>query len=78
MGFLDFVDKKLDKLNEDVERFGAKVDAYDEGMEKLQEEYANLSTQELIKIRDQSGLSLDIIQKRAAAANVLKGRGIED
>lgn len=78
MGFLNFLDKKLDDLNDAVERFGDKVDEYYDGIDKLEEDYADLSTDELLKIRDQDGHSLDILQKRAAAAAVLKSRGIGD
>ena len=78
MGFRKFIDKKLDDLNDAVERFGDKVDGYSDGIDKLEEDYAGLSTDELLKIRDQDGHSLDILQKRAAAAAVLKSRGIGD
>ena len=78
MGFLNFLDRKLDDLNDAVERFGDKVDEYSDGIDKLEEDYADLSTDELLKIRDQDGRSLDILQKRAAAAQVLKSRGIGD
>ena len=78
MGFLKFIDKKLDNLNDAVERFGDKVDEYSDGIDELTEQYKDLSTDELLKIRDQDGHSLDILQKRAAAAQALKARGIGD
>ena len=83
MGFLNFLDKKLDDLNDAVERFGDKVDEYSDGIDELTEQYKDLSTDELstdelLKIRDQDGHSLDILQKRAAAAQALKARGIGD
>ena len=102
MGFLKFIDKKLDDLNDAVERFGDKVDEYSDGIDELTEQYnaverfgdkvdeysdgidelteqyKDLSTDELLKIRDQDGYSLDILQKRAAAAQALKARGIGD
>jgi len=76
MGFFAFLDKKLDEFGEKVDRLGEKVDAYSDGLDQLTEEYKSLSTDELLKIRDQDGHSLDILQKRAAAAQALKARGI--
>ncbi|MDY6267726.1 MAG: hypothetical protein SPL39_01975 [Selenomonadaceae bacterium] len=76
MGFLDFLDKKIDEFGESVDRLSEKVDKYSDDLDKLTEEYKSLSTDELLEIRDQSGHSLDILQKRAAAAQALKARGI--
>ena len=76
MGFLDFLDKKLDEFNDKLDDLSEKVDKYAGDIDKLAEEYESLSTDELLEIRDQSGHSLDILQKRAAAAQALKARGI--
>lgn len=58
MGFLKFIDKKLDDLNDAVERFGDKVDEYSDGIDELTEQYKDLSTDELLKIAIRTAIPL--------------------
>ena len=42
MGFLDFLDKKLDEFNDKLDDLSEKVDKYSEDIDKLAEEYESL------------------------------------
>ena len=76
MGFLDFLDKKIDEFGESVDRLSEKVDKYSDDLDKLTEEYKSLSTDELPAVRDQAGHSHDLRQEGGAAAQAREARGI--